>query len=59
MSLTIAFQKQILEEYACPNCLPAPTHSTDDGISRTFFVLPGFLVMMEEVAFGRVEVIVI
>ena len=53
MSLTIAFQKQILEEYACPNGLPAPTHSTDDGISRTCFVLPGFLVMMVlDVALG-------
>ena len=49
----------MLEDYACRNGLPNPTHFTDDGVSGTRFDRPGFLAMMEEVEAGRVEAIVI
>ena len=49
----------MLEDFACRNGLPNPTHFTDDGVSGTRFDRPGFLAMMEEVEAGRVEAIVI
>ena len=55
----IYHQKRLLEDFARRNGLPNPTHFTDDGISGTRFVRPGFLAMMEEVEAGRVEAIVI
>ena len=58
-SNSISHQKQMLEEFACRNGLPNPTHFTDDGVSGTRFDRPGFLAMMEEVEAGRVEAIVI
>ena len=58
-SNSISNQKQMLEDFACRNGLPNPTHFTDDGISGTRFDRPGFLAMMEEVEAGRVEAIVI
>ena len=58
-SNSISNQKKMLEDYACRNGLPNPTHFTDDGVSGTRFDRPGFLAMMEEVEAGRVEAIVI
>ena len=58
-SNSISNQKKMLEDFACRNGLPNPTHFTDDGVSGTRFDRPGFLAMMEEVEAGRVEAIVI
>lgn len=56
-SNSISNQKKMLEDFACRNGLPNPTHFTDDGVSGTRFDRPGFLAMMEEVEAGRVEAI--
>ena len=58
-SNSISNQKTMLEDYACRNGLPNPTHFTDDGISGTRFDRPGFNAMMKEVEAGRVEAIIV
>lgn len=58
-SNSIVNQKQMLEDYACKNSFPNPTHFTDDGISGTRFDRPGFMAMMEEVEAGHVEAVII
>ena len=45
------FKTDVIEDFACRNRLPSPTHFTDDGISGTRFG-SGFLAMMEEVEAG-------
>ena len=58
-SNSISNQKSMLEDYACRNGFPNPTHFTDDGISGTRFDRPGFTAMMEEVEAGNVEAIIV
>lgn len=58
-SNSISNQKQMLEDYACQNGFPNPTHFTDDGISGTCFDRPGFNAMMKEVEVDHVEAIII
>ena len=41
-SNSISNQKQMLEDYACQNGFPNPTHFTDDGGSGTCFDRPRF-----------------
>ena len=49
----------MLVDYARRENFPNPTHFTDDGISGTRFDRPGFTAMMEQVAAGRVEAIIV
>ena len=45
-SNSISNQKKLLEDYAAQHDFPNPTHFTDDRISGTCFVRPGFLAMI-------------
>ena len=58
-SVSIAHQKQILEDYARKNGFHNIRHFTDDGITGTVFSRPGLDAMLEEVKAGRVSVVII
>ena len=58
-SVSIAHQKQILEDYARKNGFANIRHFTDDGVRGTTFKRPGLDAMLEEVRAGHVSVVII
>ena len=58
-SVSIAHQKQMLEEYARKHNFPNIRHFTDDGITGTVFSRPGLNAMVEEVKAGNVATVII
>ena len=58
-SVSIAHQKQMLEEYARKNGFHNIRHYTDDGITGTVFNRPGLNAMLEEVKAGNVATVII
>ena len=48
-SVSIAHQKQILEDYAHKNGCQNSRHFTDDGVRGTTFKRPGLDAMLEEI----------
>jgi DNA invertase Pin-like site-specific DNA recombinase len=58
-SVSIAHQKQMLEEYARKNGFSNIRHFTDDGVTGTVFSRPGLNAMVEEIKAGNVSTVVI
>jgi len=58
-SVSIAHQKQMLEQYARKNGFPNIRHYTDDGVVGTVFNRPGLNAMLEEVKAGNVATVII
>ena len=58
-SVSIAHQKQILEDYARKNGFHNIRHYTDDGITGTVFNRPGLNAMVEEVKAGNIGTVII
>ena len=58
-SVSIAHQKQMLEQYARKNGFPNIRHYTDDGVVGTVFNRPGLNAMLEEVKAGNVGTVII
>ena len=58
-SISIAHQKQILEDYAQRNGFTNIRHFADDGVTGTIFNRPGLNAMVEEVKAGNVATVII
>ena len=58
-SVSIAHQKQILEDYARKNGFQNIRHFTDDGVRGTTFKRPGLDEMLEEIKAGNVATVII
>jgi len=58
-SISIAHQKQILENYAIKNGFANIRHFTDDGITGTVFRRPGLDAMLEEIKADKVATVII
>jgi len=58
-SVSIAHQKQILEDYAQKNGFPNIRHFTDDGVRGTTFKRPGLDAMLDEIRAGNVATVII
>ena len=58
-SISIAHQKQILEDYAQRNGFTNIRHYSDDGVTGTIFNRPGLNAMVEEVKAGNVATVII
>jgi DNA invertase Pin-like site-specific DNA recombinase len=58
-SVSIAHQKQILEDYANKNGFQNIRHFTDDGVRGTTFKRPGLDAMLEEIKAGNVATVII
>ena len=58
-SVSIAHQKQMLEQYARKNGFQNLHHFTDDGVTGTVFSRPGLNAMIEEVKAGNVATVII
>ncbi|MCL2812084.1 MAG: recombinase family protein [Clostridia bacterium] len=58
-SVSIAHQKQILEDYARKNGFQNIQHFTDDGVRGTTFKRPGLDAMLEEIKAGNVATVII
>jgi DNA invertase Pin-like site-specific DNA recombinase len=58
-SVSIAHQKQMLEDFARRNGFHNVRHFTDDGVVGTVFNRPGLNAMIEEVKAGNVSVVII
>ena len=58
-SVSIAHQKQILEDYARKNGFPNIRHFTDDGVRGTTYKRPGLDDMLEEIKAGNVATVII
>ena len=58
-SVSIAHQKQILEDYARKNGFPNIKHFTDDGVRGTTFKRPGLDAMLDEIRAGNVATVII
>jgi DNA invertase Pin-like site-specific DNA recombinase len=58
-SVSIAHQKQILEDYARKNGFPNIRHFTDDGVRGTTFKRPGLDAMLDEIRAGNVATVII
>lgn len=58
-SVSIAHQKQMLEDYARKNGFANISHFTDDGITGTVFNRPGLNAMVEEVKAGNIATVII
>ncbi|MCL2615421.1 MAG: recombinase family protein, partial [Dehalococcoidia bacterium] len=58
-SVSIAHQKQILEDYARKNGFLNIRHFTDDGVRGTTFKRPGLDAMLEEIKAGNVATVII
>ena len=58
-SVSIAHQKQMLEDYARKNGFQNTRHFTDDGVTGTVFNRPGLNAMIEEVRAGNVGTVII
>jgi DNA invertase Pin-like site-specific DNA recombinase len=58
-SVSIANQKQILEDYARKNGFQNIRHFTDDGVRGTTFKRPGLDAMLEEIKAGNVATVII
>ena len=58
-SVSIAHQKQILEDYARKNGFQNIRHFTDDGVRGTTFRRPGLDAMLEEIKAGNVSTVII
>jgi len=52
-SVSIAHQKQILEDYARKNGFQNIRHFTDDGVRGTTFKRPGLDAMLEKIKVGK------
>jgi DNA invertase Pin-like site-specific DNA recombinase len=57
--VSIANQKQILEDYAQKNGFPNTRHFTDDGVRGTTFKRPGLDAMLDEIRAGNVATVII
>jgi len=58
-SVSIAHQKQMLEDYAKKNGFANTCHFTDDGVTGTVFTRPGLDAMIAEVKLGNVSTVII
>ena len=58
-SVSIAHQKQMLEDYARKNGFANIRHFTDDGITGTSFNRPGLNEMIQDVKAGRISTVII
>ena len=58
-SVSIAHQKQILEDYARKNGFQNARHFTDDGVRGTTFRRPGLDAMLDEIKAGNVATVII
>ena len=58
-SVSIAHQKQILEDYARKHGFGNIRHFTDDGVTGTVFNRPGLNAMVEEVKAGNIATVII
>ncbi|MDR1669205.1 MAG: recombinase family protein, partial [Oscillospiraceae bacterium] len=58
-SVSIAHQKQMLEDYANRNGFQNTRHFFDDGVTGTVFNRPGLNAMVEEVKAGNVSTVII
>ena len=58
-SISIAHQKQILEDYAKKNGFQNLRHFIDDGVSGTTFSRPGLDAMLDEIKAGKVGTVIV